>query len=474
MKFAHRFLVLSLALLTLIASGCSGGGGGGDDSPAGDTTDPTVSVSALPSTVNRTIDIEATADDAVGVTEVEFFVDGTSVGTDSSSPYTASWDTSTVDDGDHEITAVARDAAGNSGTSAPVTAAVRNQLEFAVTLSGEQEFPVTGSAGSAAGTISVDAVTGEVAGSINVDGFTATAAHIHDAFAGINGDILIGLEANDSDPNLFEVPDGAILTSEQVDRLLAGGLYINAHSDAFPGGEVRAQLLPSNITLIFTDLTGAEEVPPVATDGSARAATTVDTDASVVTINVNTVELPTANAAHIHAAPPGEVGDVIVPLEQDATTSSLWFATAVEVTAEQLAAFEANDWYVNVHTPENPDGEVRGQIIAAAGPEAFTFTEIQTQIFNARCTGCHSGAAAPQGLNLSAGSSYDLLVDVDSNEVPALKRVDPGNADESYIIRKLEGAAGIVGGRMPLGGPYLDQDTIDRIRAWIDEGAPEN
>ena len=75
---------------------------------------------------------------------------------------------------------------------------------------------------------------------------------------------------------------------------------------------------------------------------------------------------------------------------------------------------------------------------------------------------------------MSAGSSYALLVNVASGEVPALMRVAPGNADDSYIIRKLEGAAGIVGARMPLGGPFLDQNTIDRIRAWIDSGAPNN
>src|SRR5687768_17122714 len=88
MKFDRRFPVPGLPLLAalslaLLASACGGGGGGnGDDTPAADTTAPTVTLTALPATVNRTVDVEATASDAVGVTEVQFYVDGASIGTD--------------------------------------------------------------------------------------------------------------------------------------------------------------------------------------------------------------------------------------------------------------------------------------------------------------------------------------------------------------------------------------------------------
>lgn len=58
-----------------------------------------------------------------------------------------------------------------------------------------------------------------------------------------------------------------------------------------------------------------------------------------------------------------------------------------------------------------------------------------------------------------------------SVEQPSVLRVKPGDPDDSYIIRKLEGAPAISGGRMPLGGPYLPQATIDMIRQWITDGA---
>jgi len=53
-------------------------------------------------------------------------------------------------------------------------------------------------------------------------------------------------------------------------------------------------------------------------------------------------------------------------------------------------------------------------------------------------------------------------------------RVKPNDADNSYIIHKLEGASDINGQRMPLGGPFLDQATIDMVKAWINAGALNN
>jgi methionine-rich copper-binding protein CopC len=104
------------------------------------------------------------------------------------------------------------------------------------------------------------------------------------------------------------------------------------------------------------------------------------------------------------------------------------------------------------------------------GPLVATFDSIQANVFTPICTACHAGGAAPEGLRLDAGSSYDLLVGVPSNEVSSLQRVTPGDPDRSYLVQKLEGNAA-VGARMPLGGPYLDQATIDVIRQWISDGA---
>jgi hypothetical protein len=108
---------------------------------------------------------------------------------------------------------------------------------------------------------------------------------------------------------------------------------------------------------------------------------------------------------------------------------------------------------------------------------APTFASIQANVFTPICAvpGCHGGAAAQQGLRLDAGFAYGNLVNVDSPRdpnpaMPTLVRVIPGDPDNSFIIHKLEGTQ-TLGDRMPDGGPYLQQSTIDVIRTWIANGA---
>lgn len=99
----------------------------------GDTEAPTVALTA-PSPNAQVSDITAvtaTAADNVAVVGVQFLVDGTSVGTeDAEAPYALQWDTRTVNNGAHTLTARARDGAGNIRMSAPVTVNVANTSGF--------------------------------------------------------------------------------------------------------------------------------------------------------------------------------------------------------------------------------------------------------------------------------------------------------------------------------------------------------
>lgn len=101
-----------------------------------------------------------------------------------------------------------------------------------------------------------------------------------------------------------------------------------------------------------------------------------------------------------------------------------------------------------------------------------TFSSIQSNVFTPTCavSGCHSGGAPAQGLNLNPDNSYTMLVGVASSEQPSLLRVDPNDPDNSYLIQKLEGTASF-GERMPRGGSPLSSSTIQAIRQWISEGA---
>src|SRR5205823_4956772 len=74
-----------------------------------------------------TVTVAATAADNVGVAGVQFRLDGNALGAeDTTAPYSISWNTATVADGVHVLTAVARDAAGNTSTAANVSVTVAN------------------------------------------------------------------------------------------------------------------------------------------------------------------------------------------------------------------------------------------------------------------------------------------------------------------------------------------------------------
>jgi uncharacterized protein (TIGR03118 family) len=124
-------------------------------------------------------------------------------------------------------------------------------------------------------------------------------------------------------------------------------------------------------------------------------------------------------------------------------------------------------------------GIVAGNVVVSNGPAPATLSQLQSTVFSPICSGCHNGSNPPGGAlpgsqNLTAGNTFAALVGVASLEQPTLQRVKAGDPDNSYLIRKLEGSAGISGSRMPLGGPFLDQATIDQIKSWIAAGAQNN
>ncbi|WP_407692871.1 extracellular catalytic domain type 1 short-chain-length polyhydroxyalkanoate depolymerase [Pyxidicoccus xibeiensis] len=94
----------------------------------GDTTPPTVNLTAPGNgaTVSGTVTLTASASDAVGVTRVEFLVDGSVVGTDASAPYELAWNSASVGNGAHALAARAFDAAGNNATDSDTGVTVSN------------------------------------------------------------------------------------------------------------------------------------------------------------------------------------------------------------------------------------------------------------------------------------------------------------------------------------------------------------
>jgi len=119
-------------------------------SGSGDATAPTASVTAptAGSLVSGTATISATASDNVGVTRVEFYVDGMLKGTDATAPYSHAWDTTSALNGGHVLVAKAHDAAGNIGTSASVQVTVSNTSSTTAVFDAALKAPKCATVGS--------------------------------------------------------------------------------------------------------------------------------------------------------------------------------------------------------------------------------------------------------------------------------------------------------------------------------------
>lgn len=113
------------------------------------------------------------------------------------------------------------------------------------------------------------------------------------------------------------------------------------------------------------ELSGTAEVPPNESGGTGTLEATYDTETMMFTWTVTYEGLTgDATAAHFHgpAAAEATAGPVI-PIEGDLASPIEGSATLTEEQATQL---QDGMWYFNVHTAEYPDGEIRGQVTAAA------------------------------------------------------------------------------------------------------------
>jgi hypothetical protein len=229
-------------------------------------------------------------------------------------------------------------------------------------LKGENQLPApVVSSNSGIAYVTVNTSTGAIDGNLRNSGLDdASAAHIHNGFAGSNGGVVVGLVQDSGDTGFWTIPASTVFDAAQLANLMAGGYYFNVHTPANPAGEARAQVTPDNVRVVRSELDGSQVVPPVTTSASAVAYTTVDEDNGAVVANVWLSGL-SATAGHIHMGAAGLSGGIALSLTQDATEASLWSATGT-LDASQLMLFKSDGLYYNIHSAANPGGEIRGQI----------------------------------------------------------------------------------------------------------------
>lgn len=270
-------------------------------------------------------------------------------------------------------------------TASTALAANPPTAAFGGPVDGSQEVPavVTAAVGEATVVISADDST--IWYIVKYSGLSGAlaAAHIHVGAAGVSGGVILPLVASAS-PMVGKLSatnftaSGAITTFAQaVAAIKAGGTYVNLHTAANPGGEIRGQVIAKG-SAHFGTLSGSQEVPAVTTAASGDAWVVVSTGGSTLTYYVAYSGLSGAPAAaHIHLGAAGANGGVLIPLVAGAspmtgtlTAADLTPTGSVTDMAGAVAAIAAGGTYVNVHTAAHPGGELRAQLAVTVTPAA--------------------------------------------------------------------------------------------------------
>jgi len=219
-------------------------------------------------------------------------------------------------------------------------------------LTGNQESPPITSTGSGSAAVILDAAKANLRYHVTTTGLTATNAHIHKAIATIAGSVV-----HPFSPIAATMDGTAALSGTDAQDLAEGRWYVNVHTAANPGGELRGQLMQPGEVLYSASLTGAGEVPSVVTSASGGAQFIVDASGTSLRYEAVFTGL-TATASHIHTGASGVSGPVLYPLTL--TTNGAKGTQAI--TADDKTALDAGNLYINAHTSANPGGEIRGQI----------------------------------------------------------------------------------------------------------------
>ena len=372
-SFLVRFITasafLAIALTACGGGGGYGGGGGMNGSLCGGTygacPNPTVALTAPASgaTVNGSVALTATASAAtmfgLTVTRVDFFVDGSMVGTASASPYTVNWDSTKVADGSHSVTATVTDSMNDMATTPATMITVKNAAAANAAMTPAQIFPAPRSSASGNANLMVKLETGAMQGKVQLHGVSATAVTINEGFAGSSGAAVIHLAPAAAAAGEWQVPAGALLSPEQAAAFLQGKLYVIATSAANPRGEVRAQIAPQNIIVSFSDLAATQEAASLGIVAAGVAATTVDSSANTLTVHVNSTGVDDAMAAQV------STGAKTAELAKDSVNMGHWSTELAPIDAADVANFKAGRWQVSVATPTAEQGALGGQIAAA-------------------------------------------------------------------------------------------------------------
>ncbi len=242
----------------------------------------------------------------------------------------------------------------NDHRSLPLNAVVN----LTSTLSGSAELPTPVSS-SATGTFRgvVDRSTRVLSYTVTYSGITPSMGHLHRVTnAGGTGGVEIPFSALGSPI----IGTATLATNTRVDSLINGFYYVNLHTTAFPGGEIRGNIRVMGVIGLRATLSGAAEKPtPNTSTATGMFFGSIDPTTRVLSYSV-TYSGITPTMGHLHRVTAANgTGGVEIPF---ASTTSPISGTTILTTSTRVDSLLNGFYYVNLHTTAFPGGEIRGDI----------------------------------------------------------------------------------------------------------------
>jgi len=305
---------------------------------------------------------------------------------------------------------------------------------FQATLLGSNELPAIVSQGYGNLLFTLDNNFLTVSGSFeNLSDSIATdiagGAHIHTGFAGESGPVAfplnLTLDADEKGATVEAANNTFTLDADQLNALFIDSLYINVHSDAFRGGELRGQISRLNVANFRGQLTGMQELPAVNVTSTGRVHVTFDEN-NMMRVSGSFSDLTSplatdiAGGIHIHIGTSGLNGPVeyVITPTVDASGRNA-------IIRPSLNTFDVNgrvdelfdrEMYVNIHSENFRSGELRGQILPLAktylGADMVGFNEVEAAYTFGR--GNWQFELTDNQLTVSGGF-FDMISDYDAS-----------------------------------------------------------
>ncbi|MCB9338778.1 MAG: HYR domain-containing protein [Lewinellaceae bacterium] len=194
----------------------------------------------------------------------------------------------------------------------------------------------------------------------------------------LSGPVVVSLQVVDLAGNSSICTTNVTVNDEQVPDIECPG-YLTVHADAgvcaavvnYPAPTVtdNCSFTVEQVATITGTMNGGFEVPPTSSLGTGTLSGTVSVSSGSFNLNVAFSGLGSnVVAAHIHNAPAGSNGGVIIDLVGLGFPTGVTagtFSTNISLTPAQVTELLAGNLYVNIHTTGNPGGEIRGQLLVA-------------------------------------------------------------------------------------------------------------